>query len=60
MALQLPSRAALGDAVADILRNAILDGSLKPGQPLHENALARELSVPVIALSQLSRQPEMR
>jgi DNA-binding GntR family transcriptional regulator len=60
MALQLPSRAALGDAVADILRNAILDGSLKPGQPLHENALARELSVsrsPIReALIQLERE----
>jgi DNA-binding GntR family transcriptional regulator len=60
MVLQLPSRAALGDAVADILRNAILDGSLKPGQPLHENALARELSVsrsPIReALIQLERE----
>ncbi len=60
MALQLPSRAALGDAVADILRNAILDGSLKPGQPLHENALAQELSVsrsPIReALLQLERE----
>jgi DNA-binding GntR family transcriptional regulator len=60
MTLQLPSRAALGDAVADILRNAILDGSLKPGQPLHENALAKELSVsrsPIReALIQLERE----
>ena len=60
MTLQLPSRAALGDAVADILRNAILDGSLKPGQPLHENALAQELSVsrsPIReALIQLERE----
>jgi DNA-binding GntR family transcriptional regulator len=60
MALQLPSRAALGDAVADILRNAILDGSLKPGQPLHENALAKELAVsrsPIReALIQLERE----
>jgi DNA-binding GntR family transcriptional regulator len=60
MELRLPSRAALGDAVADILRNAILDGSLKPGQPLHENALARELSVsrsPIReALIQLERE----
>jgi DNA-binding GntR family transcriptional regulator len=43
--LQPLTRAALGDAVADILRKAILDGSLKPGQPLHENTLARQLSV---------------
>jgi DNA-binding GntR family transcriptional regulator len=60
MTLQLPSRAALGDAVADVLRNAILDGSLKPGQPLHENALAKELSVsrsPIReALIQLERE----
>jgi DNA-binding GntR family transcriptional regulator len=60
MALQLPSRAALGDAVAGVLRNAILDGSLKPGQPLHENALAKELSVsrsPIReALLQLERE----
>jgi DNA-binding GntR family transcriptional regulator len=45
MTLQPPARAALGDAVADILRRAILDGSLKPGQPLHENMLAKQLSV---------------
>ena len=45
MTLQPPARAALGDAVADILRRAILDGSLKPGQPLHENTLAKQLSV---------------
>jgi DNA-binding GntR family transcriptional regulator len=60
MALQLPSRAALGDAVADVLRKAILDGALKPGQPLHENALARQLSVsrsPIReALIQLERE----
>jgi len=58
--LQLPSRAALGDDVADLLRKAILDGSLKPGQPLHENALARQLSVsrsPIReALIQLERE----
>ena len=46
--------------VADIIRNAILDGSLKPGEPLHENALARELSVsrsPIReALIQLERE----
>lgn len=45
MELEPPARAALGDAVADILRRAILDGSLKPGQPLHENTLAKQLSV---------------
>jgi len=45
MTLEPPPRAALGDAVADILRRAILDGSLKPGQKLHENALARQLAV---------------
>jgi DNA-binding GntR family transcriptional regulator len=60
MTLQPPARAALGDAVADILRRAILDGSLKPGQPLHENALARQLSVsrsPIReALIQLERE----
>jgi DNA-binding GntR family transcriptional regulator len=55
-----PPRAALGDAVADILRRAILDGSLKPGQKLHENALARQLAVsrsPIReALLQLERE----
>ena len=45
MALQLPARAPLGDQVSDILRDAILSGSLKPGEPLHENALAQQLSV---------------
>jgi DNA-binding GntR family transcriptional regulator len=60
MALELPHRAALGDSVANILRDAILGGSLKPGQPLHENALARQLSVsrsPIReALIQLERE----
>ena len=60
MDLEPPSRAALGDSVANVIRNAILDGSLKPGQPLHENALARQLSVsrsPIReALIQLERE----
>jgi DNA-binding GntR family transcriptional regulator len=60
MALQPPSRAALGDSVASVIRDAILDGSLKPGQPLHENALARQLAVsrsPIReALIQLERE----
>src|SRR5258707_699549 len=60
MDLEPPPRAALGDAVADILRRAILDGSLKPGQKLHENALARQLAVsrsPIReALIQLERE----
>ncbi|WP_158906990.1 GntR family transcriptional regulator [Burkholderia sp. L27(2015)] len=42
---ELPIRAALGASVATILRKAILDGSLKPGEPLQETALARQLSV---------------
>jgi DNA-binding GntR family transcriptional regulator len=54
------SRAALGDAVADSLRKAILDGVFKPGQPLYENALSQQLSVsrsPVReALFQLERE----
>ncbi len=60
MALALPSRNALGVTVADVLRNEILSGSIKPGQPLHENALAKQLSVsrsPIReALSQLERE----
>src|SRR3982074_527644 len=60
MVLELPSRNALGEGVAGVLRSEILDGSLKPGQPLHENALARELSVsrsPIReALIQLERE----
>lgn len=58
--LQPAPRAALGDTVADMLRRAILDGSLRPGQPLHENTLARQLSVsrsPIReALIQLERE----
>lgn len=58
--LHPPARAALGDSVADTLRQAILAGALKPGQPLHENALARQLEVsrsPVReALIQLERE----
>lgn len=60
MLLEPPAREALGDKVADIIRTAILDGSLKPGQPLHENTLARQLSVsrsPIReALMQLERE----
>lgn len=40
-----PSRAALGSTVADILRNAILEGSLKPGEPIYEKALSEQLSM---------------
>jgi DNA-binding GntR family transcriptional regulator len=40
-----PSRAALGSTVADILRNAILEGSLKPGEPIYEKTLSEQLSV---------------
>jgi DNA-binding GntR family transcriptional regulator len=40
-----PSRAPLGNAVADILRNAILDGSLKPGEPIYEKTLSEQLSM---------------
>ena len=58
--IELPSRNALGHAVAKVLRTAILDGSLKPGQTLHENALAKQLSVsrsPIReALIQLERE----
>jgi DNA-binding GntR family transcriptional regulator len=58
--LELGPRNALGDQVATILRKAILDGSLKPGQVLHENVLAKQLSVsrsPIReALLQLERE----
>jgi DNA-binding GntR family transcriptional regulator len=33
------------ESVADVLRSAILDGTLKPGSPLRENQLAAELHV---------------
>jgi DNA-binding GntR family transcriptional regulator len=60
MALQPAPRAVLGQSVADIIRNAILGGSLKPGEPLYENMLARQLSVsrsPIReALIQLERE----
>jgi DNA-binding GntR family transcriptional regulator len=60
MALQPPARAPLGDQIATTLRDAILSGSLKPGEPLHENALAQQLSVsrsPIReALLQLERE----
>jgi len=45
MSLAPPSRAALGSTVADILRNAILDGSLKPGEPIYEKTLSEQLSM---------------
>jgi DNA-binding GntR family transcriptional regulator len=40
-----PARAALGSTVADIIRKAILDGSLKPGEPIYEKALSEQLSM---------------
>jgi DNA-binding GntR family transcriptional regulator len=45
MPLTAASRAALGSTVADTLRNAILDGSLKPGEPIYEKVLAEQLSI---------------
>jgi DNA-binding GntR family transcriptional regulator len=58
--LELSPRNALGDQVATVLRKAILAGSLKPGQLLHENVLAKQLSVsrsPIReALLQLERE----
>ena len=45
MVLGPPSRAALGSTVADTLRNAILEGSLKPGEPIYEKALSEQLSM---------------
>jgi DNA-binding GntR family transcriptional regulator len=45
MILRPLSRAPLGEAIADNLRAAIFDGTLKPGQPLYENELAQQLSV---------------
>ncbi|MEW6344062.1 MAG: GntR family transcriptional regulator [Pseudomonadota bacterium] len=45
MSFAPPSRAALGSTVADILRNAILDGSLKPGEPIYEKTLSEQLSM---------------
>jgi DNA-binding GntR family transcriptional regulator len=58
--LQLSPRNALGEQVAAILRRAILDGTIKPGQLLHENVLAKQLSVsrsPIReALLQLERE----
>jgi DNA-binding GntR family transcriptional regulator len=39
------SRAPLGSTVADILRNAILDGSLKPGEPIYEKTLSEQFSM---------------
>jgi DNA-binding GntR family transcriptional regulator len=60
MILQPAPRTALGQSVADIIRTAILDGAIKPGEPLHENTLARQLSVsrsPIReALIQLERE----
>lgn len=60
MALSPPTRTALSDVVADKLRSAILDGSLKPGEPLHESSLAKQLAVsrsPIReALIQLQRE----
>lgn len=60
MLLSPAPRTALGHSVADIIRSAILDGSLKPGDPLYENALAKQLSVsrsPIReALIQLERE----
>jgi DNA-binding GntR family transcriptional regulator len=45
MAFVPPPRAPLGSTVADILRNAILDGSLKPGEPIYEKTLSEQLSM---------------
>lgn len=58
--MELPARAALGETVADVIRTAILNGTLKPGHTLQENTLSRQLSVsrsPIReALLQLERE----
>jgi DNA-binding GntR family transcriptional regulator len=60
MVLALSSRLTLGDEVTDVLRRAILDGSLKAGTPLHETTISKQLDVsrsPVReALIQLERE----
>lgn len=45
MSLRPLLRVPLGDTIANNLRTAIFDGSLRPGQPLYENELAQQLAV---------------
>ena len=42
---QFAAHIPLRELVAQTLKKAILDGSLKPGQPISENKIANKLSV---------------
>ncbi|CAB3789441.1 GntR family transcriptional regulator [Pararobbsia alpina] len=44
--------------IADALRNAIVEGSLLPGEPLRQDAIARQFSVSAIPVREAFRQLE--
>ncbi|MEM9775690.1 MAG: GntR family transcriptional regulator, partial [Chloroflexota bacterium] len=58
--LSLPTPKSTADIIADTLRNAILQGELKIGQPLKQDHIAAELAVSKIpvreALAQLRKE----
>jgi DNA-binding GntR family transcriptional regulator len=57
-ALSLAERGSTSRLIANALRTAIVDGSLAPGAPLRQDAIARHFSVSAIPVREALRQLE--
>src|SRR6202008_4214410 len=57
-ALSLVERGSTSRLIADALRTAIVDGTLAPGAPLRQDAIARHFSVSAIPVREALRQLE--
>jgi DNA-binding GntR family transcriptional regulator len=56
--LSFAERGSMSRVVADTLRTAIVDGTLAPGTPLRQDAIARHFSVSAIPVREALRQLE--
>src|ERR1700758_5271591 len=56
--LSLAERGSTSRLIANALRTAIVDGSLAPGAPLRQDAIARHFSVSAIPVREALRQLE--
>ncbi len=57
-AISVAARASTSRMIADALRTAIIDGTLAPGAPLRQDAIARHFSVSAIPVREALRQLE--
>ena len=55
---QFEPRQSASRYIADALRVAIVEGSLRPGEPLRQDAIARQFSVSAIPVREAFRQLE--